>query len=229
MKTRIYRTFSLWAVVCCLSLVFAAQAKAQTDPTNIHVTCTGTTVCSSGSTTLVTTAANPTFNLSSPDKNGGTGELILVALVPNTTATFTVNGSSPTLAGTWSGTPSTLYGFLSVDSMMTANPNFSAYVSASGQAGVTAANFRVYTFDLGAFTSNVTTTSVTIGGPGVPIGTIFYAFLRSAQGTTLEAINGTPLSGALTTTVPEPGSMLLFGSGLLVLGGAVRRRWSNRV
>jgi PEP-CTERM motif len=54
----------------------------------------------------------------------------------------------------------------------------------------------------------------------LPIGT----FLPTSAGTQGAVIGGTDSLGPLTSTTPEPGSMLLYGSGLLALGVALRRR-----
>jgi hypothetical protein len=68
------------------------------------------------------------------------------------------------------------------------------------------------------------------------VGTIFYSFVT---GGTCSAINGvtppasrcvqdtTAASSALMIVTPEPGSLVLLGSGLLVIGGTLRRRLTS--
>ncbi len=104
-------------------------------------------------------------------------------------------------------------------------PNFASTVSQEQLAtGMTAGSFNASFFAVGAWTGSVTLgQSVTLPG-GVPIGTIFIAFLTDANGN-LVAVS--PWSSALITVsnVPEPSSLMLLGTGLLALGGFARRRF----
>src|SRR5690348_13229818 len=141
---RFRHVFLVSAIACFVIVGSAVQATAQDpDPTNLQFSCSK---CSPGTTTLVTGGGLPSFNISSPDPNGGSGTLFVAVLVPNTTANFTINGVAGTLAGTWSQS-GTLWSFLGIQSLSTANPDFSAYQSAAGQiTGVTASSFSVYIF-----------------------------------------------------------------------------------
>jgi hypothetical protein len=71
------------------------------------------------------------------------------------------------------------------------------------------------------------------------VGTIFYSFLNGADSTNgCSAINGvtptasrcvqdTTAASSALMIVPEPGSLVLLGSGLLVIGGTLRRRLTS--
>lgn len=232
---------------CCLSLLCVPNARAQADPTTLHYNCTGTTACVAGATTLVTGSGLPTFTITTQPNSGlnpgQTGTLYLVALVPNASSalSFSVNGFAPSFGAPGTFSAGTLWAFLNVTPMATSQPNFNAFASASGQAGVTATGFMVSTVNLGTFTAPFgpgQTVLVTVGAGGItgisgfPVGTILYAFLTntassSANPSGQTAINSTPLSEAITI-VPEPGTILLFGSGLVAIGGFVRRRWASK-
>lgn len=106
-------------------------------------------------------------------------------------------------------------------------PNFSSTVSQEQLAtGMTPGSFNASFFPVGAWTGSVTLgQSVTLPG-GMPIGTIFIAFLTDSSGN-LVAVS--PWSSSLITvgSVPEPSSLMLLGTGLLALGGFARRRFSR--
>ncbi len=256
------RQVALLVLGACLCLLLAPHAGAQAnDPTTIHYVCTGTTVCTAGATTLVTGSTLPTFNITiqgqtglTPNSSGvATANLFILVFVPSSAPalSFSINGHAGVSAGTFStaniwsnGSP----GFFAATHNSTADPNFSAFQSASGQSGTTPSALTVYVVNIGTVTisglnpagslggSVVTLASVGSGGitglSGFPIGTVFFAALTSCTGCSLTSsstnvVNSTPLSSAVTI-VPEPATLALFGSGLLALGGLVRSKLGRK-
>lgn len=250
MKAALPRSTVLALAVGLLVVGVTVQAKAQTtasDPTNLQITCTGSTVCSPGAVSLITSNTLPTFTLNAVGSNGlpgvnRHGSLFLVVLIPGASSlSFTANGHSTTFSGSWSGSPGFLMlnkghpgsGLLPVKAGDTGNPTFNNFVGASAQSGTTPISFTVDVFNLGAYQgNNVVNVSLAIasGGTKFPAGTVFYSFLTNCDPTHSAcgslsgqvAVNSTSIGNSLSV-VPEPGSAALYGMALIALGSLLAR------
>jgi hypothetical protein len=199
--------------------------------------------------------SNPTFNIA-VNGTGSTQSTDLVVLIPTsgaaTNLTFTATFQAYDSNGTAVGSPVVVNATAASMTPFMANSGGgnNAYLL-STYLGLTVANGQDYHFNsilgvesLGSttgFTTYMLQTPIALlgqaagggyvtvsfsnfsNGSGFPVGTIFLALGNDANG---NIIYNTPLTQGLET-VPEPLSLGLFGTGLLGIALAVRRRMRN--
>jgi hypothetical protein len=198
--------------------------------------------CSDNGTITPTDDNPPSFAFSySGNLNDAHGDFWLIQLVPdnhNASFSLTLNGTnttnSPVAGSLFSGTEWNS-GFLS-DYMSPAwdfgGPShpLSAYLPSTQGVDPGANGYYVYLYDFGAFDYKTAAGDPTfsVNDGAVPQGSVFLSVLTD-YGTRNVTVD-TPNSASILETTPppasapEPSSILLIGSGFLVVAGVLRRK-----
>ena len=202
----------------CVSLLIAPEARA--NPDSYQLSCVPSSSCNSGAVSLISTGGSVTFNIVNVANTPMTGTSYLAIAVPTGGAAPTVSGFSLEESQTFSS--GSIFTVLNETCTNCTDYNLSTIQSATAQViqGFSG-SYTVYEFNVGAFSS-------TNGSPGLasnltvtaPAGSVIVSFLENGT----SVFEQTPLSESVTIT-PEPGSMALLGSGLMLAGGYLRRRW----
>jgi hypothetical protein len=196
-----YRTAILFVLAGCLSLVSAYQSKA--DSTTLQLSsCNVASLCNAGTIGLATSGS-------------GTSEVIVVTVTLNSGFGLFGNGQGNGAIG-WNGT--SLLGTSNVPSGFSASGGgtFDGFGSfAFSLDGPTAANaVSSLTFDITCVNGCTSVSQVTSFAVHVINNNL------SPAATGFDSTTGTGV-------VPEPVSMLLFGTGLVAIGAKLRRRKSR--
>jgi len=216
----IMQRLALSSVVCAaMLLVFGASAVAQTQITigasagTSHFTASGCPSASCVTVNLGTLSGNAFFELGGVAQPTGTFTLHITSFTVtsmNNGVTFTPTSSPTTSTFSFSNGTDSFSGtmHLTLISDETHSPRFVGTLTITASAGPHASTL----WPVGATVSSDFT--ITLGGNPV-LGSLWTGGSTSSSG---------HMSSGQVLPSPEPTSMLLFGSGLLALGAALRRR-----
>ncbi len=225
------------AALAVMSFALIVVGRANAGNENLRFQCTSPTSCGTSianTTILVTNGVLPTLELT----NVAAGDTAwLVVLVPTgSSASFTVNGNTPLTKGDFNSTYTDsngsggLFDFL-IGTKVDSDDGFNQFSNIDTLAtGSSPSSYTVYYVDLGTAGSSETLAADITGT--LPKGSIIWAFSSSSSGCSTNITdctsisNDVPPSATLTDggITPEPATLGLVGSGLLLLGIAIRRR-----
>jgi len=139
-----------------------------------------------------------------------------------------------------SGFAGSVYQFVGLAPPASASESFGNWSLADKSVNnITATSFAIFVYTLNnTGLTGGTGITVKFASGGLPVGSFIVAYGCSATTTNMSGTTvcngtgntyGTPFTqSGMVTLVPEPGTMALFGSGLLALGGFLRRGKRNR-
>jgi hypothetical protein len=232
---------TLRPVVCIAIVLIISAVFARAD--TLHGYCVAPASTCSDNGTITPTGDNPPYFAFSysGNPNHGNGDFWLIGLVPdNKEAGFSltlngVNTTNPSVAGSLFSSTEWDSGKLS--DFMSPQWDFGgpshpidAFLPSTQGVDPGANGYFVYTFDFGFFDYKTAPGDpmFSVGSGAVPKGMVILAALTDA-GTTTVTVD-TPNSASLLETgpppgtTPEPGSILLFGTGILGTAAVLRRK-----
>ena len=226
-------------ILVLLAVLMLAVVGANAD--TLHGYCVPpASPCIDNGTITPTTNNPPFFAFSySGNINRANGDFLLIGLVPdnqNSGFSLTLNGVNTTVASVagslvstteWMAPPTHfLSAYVTTPTFPHNSHPMDAYLPSTQGVDPGANGYFVYFFDFGAFNYQTAPGDprFSVGSGAVPQGMIFLAAMYDSRGdVTVDTPNSASILAA-GSPVPEPDTLLMFGSGIIGLAGVLRRK-----